>query len=45
MFALREDRIQARSVDSKSLATLAFLVAFGAFQGLLTYRAVLMAPD
>ena len=26
-------------MDSKSLATLAFLIAFGAFQGLLTYGA------
>ena len=34
-----------RSLDSKSLATLALLSAFGAFQGLLTFCADLSAPD
>ena len=36
---------EARSVDSKSLVTLPFLGAFGAFQGLQTYCAGLSAPD
>ena len=34
-----------RSVDSKGLATLALLGAFGAFQVLLAYRTDLTAPD
>ena len=37
--------VDPRSVDSKSLATLALLGAFGAFQGLLTFCADLSAPD
>ena len=37
--------VDLRSVDSESLATLALLGVFGAFQGLLTYRADLMVPD